>query len=79
MSLFSGTTLPDDFFAKVEQRLDFEHRSGVDATGDAVLAVLGRPLTAEEKLAILKAAATGKLSQSSHHHVADTLTVDNSK
>ena len=64
MAIFNGTALPDDFFRRVQDHMASRHRFGNDAVADAVLSVLGRPLTDAERLAIVQASWAGTLTQS---------------
>ena len=72
MSIFNDTTLPDDFFRRVHDHMVARHRFGNDAVADAVLAVLGRPLTGAERTAIVEASWAGTLTRSLYpdDHVA---------
>jgi hypothetical protein len=49
----ANTTLPDDFVEKVLQCADASKHTLRDAVDEAILAVLHRPLTSEEKWAII--------------------------
>ena len=64
MAIFGNTGLPDDFFARVHRYVTARHRSGPDAVADAVLTVLGRPLSDAERMAIVDACQAGTITRS---------------
>ena len=64
MAIFGNTGLPDDFFRQVDRHMRGRHRTDSEAVPDAVLAVLGRPLSAAERSAIVTAAQAGTLVHS---------------
>ena len=49
----ANTALPDDFVEKILQHADASKHTLRDAVEEAILAVLHRPLTSEEKWAII--------------------------
>ncbi len=55
----ANTGLPDDFIEKVLRHADASQRSLRAAVDEAILEVLHRPLTWEEKWAIIDKADTG--------------------
>jgi hypothetical protein len=64
MKVFQGTDLPDDFVVQVKRYAKANYPDRLNAIQDAVLDVLGRPLTAREKFAIVDAADAGRLRDS---------------
>jgi uncharacterized protein (DUF2267 family) len=64
MKVFEGTDLPDDFVIQVKRHAKAHYPDRFNAIEDAVFDVLGRLLTAQEKLAIVDAAHAGRLKES---------------
>ncbi len=64
MAIFGNSALPDDLFARVHRHVTARNRSGPDAVADAILAILGRPLTDDERMAIVDASQAGTLTRS---------------
>jgi hypothetical protein len=62
MRTFEGTDLPDDFFYQVRRYANQTLHNRQNAVPDAVLAILGRPLTHQERMSIADAAHAGRLT-----------------
>jgi hypothetical protein len=64
MKVFEGTDLPDDFVVQVKRYAREKFQDRTKAVPDAVLEILGRPLTAREKLSIIDAMNSVRLCDS---------------
>jgi hypothetical protein len=67
------TTLPTDFFERVQAQLRMRNVSVRDSVEEAVLAVLHRPLTSVEKWAIIDRAANNSPGVTINEDVIDRI------
>jgi hypothetical protein len=65
MKIFPGTDLPDDFVRQVMRLRKLEQPGDPNATWNAIVAVLGRPLNGAEKIAFVDALHAGRIDSAS--------------
>jgi hypothetical protein len=78
MKIFESTDLPDDFVQQVVKHRKLERPGDPDATWNAILVVLGRPLTGAEKLALVDAVHAGRINSTTFGVVPDVNPVHSS-